>query len=172
MCIRIKSETQNTKLKTRNPKPETVSTNMRYSFLIIIFCLPLLLSAQKKDSLIDLVCPLNEAIEPPVEKKSYSLGGEDLKIVLTSPSDTIVKACTTAIITNIMREDAGTWTIMFNSADYYFLFSGITRTSVVKGQKVKAGEPIGSLKRGEKMILQIYDAETALDPRKYVSCVK
>jgi len=122
--------------------------------------------------LTDLVCPLNEAIEPPIEKKSYSLGGEELKVVLTSPSDTIVKASTTAVITNIMREEGGTWTVMFNSADYYFLYSGITRTSVVKGQKVKTGEAIGSLKRGEKMILQIYDAETALDPRKYVNCVK
>lgn len=145
---------------------------MRYLLLLIIYCIPMISNAQTQDSLTDLVCPLNEAIEPPVEKKSYSLGGEDLKVVLTSPSDTIVKACSAGIITNIMREDGGSWTVMFNSAEYYFLYSGITRTSVVKGQKVKTGEAIGSLKRGEKMILQIYDAETALDPRKYVSCAK
>jgi hypothetical protein len=140
--------------------------------LLVIFCLPLIVSAQKKDSLTNLICPLNEAIEPPAEKQPYSLGVQELKIVLTSPSDTSVKACTAGTVTNVMRDEDGTWVVMFNSKAYYFLYSGITRTVARKGQKVLAGEAIGYLKPREKLVLQIYDFETPLDPKKYVSCVK
>lgn len=146
---------------------------MKHYLLLAIFCLPLIVSAQKvKDSLTNLICPLNEAIEPPAEKQPYSLGVQELKIVLTSPSDTSVKACTAGTVTNVMRDEDGTWVVMFNSKAYYFLYSGITRTSARKGQKVQAGEAIGYLKPGDKMVLQIYDFETPLDPKKYVSCVK
>ena len=82
--------------------------------LLVIFCLPLIVLAQKKDSLTNLICPLNEAIEPPAEKQPYSLGVQELKIVLTSPSDTSVKACTAGTVTNIMRDEDGTWVVMFN----------------------------------------------------------
>ena len=145
---------------------------MRYSLLLAMFCLPLLLPAQKKDSLPSLVCPLNDAKEPPAEKQPYSLGVQELKIVLTSASDTSVKACTAGTITNVMRDDDGTWVIMFNSKDYYFLYSGVTRTTARKGQKLKSGEAMGYLNPGDKLMLQIYDFETPLDPKKYVECVK
>ena len=143
--------------------------------LLVTFCLPMLLMAQKtqkKDSLTGLVCPLNEAKEPPAEKQPYSLGVQELKVVLTSATDTSVKACTGGTITNVMRDEDGTWVIMFNSKDYYFLYSGVTRTSARKGQKLKAGEAMGYLNPGDKLILQIYDFETPLDPKKYVECLK
>ena len=143
----------------------------RTTKLLLIFLLPLGLMAQKKDSL-NLICPLNEAIEPPAEKQPYSLGVEELKIVLKSPVDTAVKACSSGTITNVMRDEDGTWTVMFNSKDYYFLYSGITRTSVRKGHYVQRSEPIGYLKPGEKLEFQLYDFETPLDPRKYLACTK
>jgi hypothetical protein len=135
------------------------------------FCLPLGLMAQKKDTL-KLICPLNEAIEPPAEKQPYSLGVEELKIVLKSPTDTTVKACMNGTITNVMRDDDGTWMVMFNNKDYYFLYSGVTKISVRKGQKVQGGEAIGYLKPGEKIEFQLYDFETPLNPKKYMTCVK
>jgi hypothetical protein len=139
--------------------------------LIILFCLPFSLLAQKKDSL-KLSCPLNEAVEPPPEKQPYSLGVEELKIVLKSPSDTTVKACISGTITNVMRDDDGTWIVMFNHKDYYFLYSGLSKTTVRKGQKVQNGDAIGMLKPGEKIELQVYDFETPLDPKKYLNCLK
>ena len=139
--------------------------------LILIFCLPFSLLAQKKDTL-KLSCPLNEAVEPPVEKQPYSLGVEELKIVLKSPSDTTVKACISGTITNIMRDEDGTWIVMFNYKDYYFLYSGISKVSVRKGQKVQNGDAIGMLKPGEKIEFQLYDFETPLDPKKYLNCGK
>src|SRR6476620_3402322 len=123
-------------------------------YLIIIgFCFPLSLFSQKKDSL-NLVCPLNDAVEPAKEKQPYSIGAEEVKIVLTSPTDTTVKATTAGTITNVMRDDDGTWMVMFNSKDYYFLYSGITRSSVRKGQRVAQGESIGYLKPGAKLEFQ------------------
>jgi Peptidase family M23 len=139
--------------------------------LIAFFCVPLSMLAQKKDSL-KLSCPLNEAVEPPKEKLPYSLGVEELKIVLKSPTDTTVKACAAGTITNVMRDDDGTWIIMFNNKDYYFLYSGITKTSARKGQKVQNGDALGYLKPGEKIELQVYDFETPLDPKKYLNCFK
>jgi Peptidase family M23 len=139
--------------------------------LIIIFCLSLSLAAQKRDTL-KLSCPLNEAVEPPPEKQPYSLGVEELKIVLASPSDTTVKACISGTVTNVMRDDDGTWMVMFNHKDYYFLYSGISKTSVRKGQRVQNGDAIGMLKPGEKIEFQLYDFETPLDPKKYLSCFK
>ncbi len=139
--------------------------------LIVFFCLPFILTAQKKDTL-NLLCPLNEAVEPAAEKQPYSLGVEELKIVLKSPSDTIVKACINGTVTNVMRDEDNTWMVMFNHNDYYFLYSGISKTSVRKGQKVQSGEAIGYLKPGEKIEFQVYDFETALDPKKYLDCIK
>jgi hypothetical protein len=139
--------------------------------LIVVFCLPFSLMAQKKDTL-KLICPLNEAIEPPVEKQPYSLGVAELKIVLKSATDTAVKACINGTITNVMKDDDGTWIVMFNHKDYYFLYSGITRTSARKGQRLQTGDMIGYLKPGDKIEFQLYDFETPLDPKKYMVCVK
>ena len=139
--------------------------------LIVVFCLPFSLMAQKKDTL-KLTCPLNEAIEPPAEKQPYSLGVEELKIVIKSPTDTTVKACIDGTITNVMKDDDGTWMVMFYHKDYGFLYSGITRTSARKGQKVQRGDMIGYLKPGNKIEFQLFDFDTPLDPKKYMTCVK
>lgn len=139
--------------------------------LIAVFGLPFNMLAQKKDTL-KLICPLNEAIEPPAEKQPYSLGVVELKIVLKSTTDTTVRAVIDGTITNVMKDDDGTWMVMFYHKDYGFLYSGITRTSARKGQKVKTGDMIGFLKPGDKIEFQLYDFETPLDPKKYMVCVK
>lgn len=141
-------------------------------YLLIAFLyLSLSLLAQKSDTL-KLSCPLNEAIETPVEKQPYSLGEEELKIVLRSLSDTTVKACTSGTITNVMRDEDGTWIVIFNNKDYYFWYSGLSKTAVKKGQKIQNGDAIGYLKPGEKIELQAYDFETPIDPKKYLDCRK
>jgi len=139
--------------------------------LIAIFCLPLSLLAQKKDSL-KLTCPLNEAVVPPAEKQAYSLGAEQPKIILMSATDTTVKACMSGTVTTIMRDEDGKWEIMFNNKDYYFDCSGITKVKVVKGQKLQAGDAIGIIKPGDKIELMVYDFETPLDPKRYLNCWK
>ena len=68
----------------------------KYLLLIFLF-LPLSLLAQKKDSL-RFTCLLNDATEPAPEKQGVDFGVKELKIVLSSATDTLVKACTDVVI--------------------------------------------------------------------------
>jgi len=145
--------------------------------LLVVIFLPLGLLAQRrgvgqKDSLPKLICPLNQAIEPPAEKQAYDLGVSQPKIILTSATDTTVKACISGTVTNVMRDEEGKWEVMFNNKDYYFYYSGITKVKVVKGQKLQGGDGIGIIKPGDKIELMVYDFETPLDPKRYLSCGK
>jgi hypothetical protein len=139
--------------------------------LVALFCLPFSMLAQKKDTL-KLSCPLNDASEPPPEKQPYSLGIPDVKIILTSPTDTTVKAVIAGTITNVMQDEEGKWQIIFYNKDYYFWYSGISRSAVRKGQKLQNGQAIGYIQPGQKIELKVYDFETPLDPKKYLDCWK
>jgi hypothetical protein len=141
------------------------------AYLLILFSfLPLCLLAQK-DTL-KMSCPLNEAVEPPAEKEPYSLGVSQPKIILTSASDTTVKACISGTVTSVMRDEDGKWEVLFNNKDYYFWYSGLLKAKVRKGQKVQNAEAIGIIKPGDKLELMIYDFETPVDPKKYLQCWK
>lgn len=149
---------------------------MRLSFQEFLLLTFLFLSsgvlAQKKDSL-RLTCLLNDASEPALEKQGVDLGSKELKIVLTSSTDTLVKACTDAVISTIQKDgDDGTWEIVFNYKDYWFWLSGLTTVVVRKGQKVKAGDILGHLETGRKIELLLYDFETPVDPKKFMKCGK
>ena len=139
-------------------------------YLVVVFCCSsFAMMAQKKDSL-QLSCPLNDAVEPAAEKPPYSLGVPQPKLILTSPSDTTVKACTSGTVTNVMRDEDGKWEVMFNNKDYYFWYSGLSKTNVRKGQKLQNGQGIGIIKPGDKIELMVYDFETPVDPKKYLNC--
>jgi hypothetical protein len=145
--------------------------------LLIVFCLPLGLLAQRrgvgqKDSLSKLLCPLNQAVEPPPEKQAYDLGVSQPKIILTSATDTTVKACINGTVTTVMKDEDGKWEVMFNNKDYYFYYSGITKVKVVKGQRLQGGDAIGIINPGDKIELMIYDFETPLEPKRYLNCWK
>jgi hypothetical protein len=140
-----------------------------FPFLFLLFAF--YSSAQKADSL-KLSCPLTNATEPPAEKKSFELGIEQPKMFLTSATDTTVKACINGTVTNVMRDEEGKYEVMFHNKDHYFWYSGLTKATVRKGQKVQNGEAIGTLKQGEKLELMLYDFETPVDPKKYLSCGK
>jgi Peptidase family M23 len=139
----------------------------RVYLLLIIFYPPFNLLAQ--DSLV-LSCPLNEKLESPVEKKSYSIGAADLKAVWISKTDTTVKACTNGMITVILHDADGKWEAMFSHDVFTFWYSGLSGLTVVKGQKIKNGETIGYTKKTEKITLQMMDAETSVDPKEFLDC--
>ncbi len=143
----------------------------KYLLLTFIF-LPFSLLAQKKDSL-RLTCLLNDASEPAPEKKSVDFGTKELKIVLSSPTDTLVKACTEAVISTIQKDaDDDTWEIVFYHKNYWFWLSGLSKVAVRKDQKVKTGDTLGYLDTGKKIELLLYDFETPIDPKKYMKCEK
>src|SRR5258705_9745147 len=137
----------------------------RYLYhVVVLCCFSFGLAAQKKDSL-KLSCPLNEAVEPPAEKQPYSLGVPQPKLILMSLSDTTVKACINGTVTTVMRDEDGKWEVMFNNKDYYFWYSGLSKTKVIKGQKLQNGEAVGIIKPGDKLELMLYDFETPIDPK-------
>ncbi len=143
----------------------------KYLLLIFLF-LPLTLLAQKKDSL-RLTCLLNDAKERAPEKQGVDFGVKELKIVLSSATDTLVKACTDVVISTIQRDaDDGSWEIVFYHKDYWFWLSGLTKVVVRKDQKLKTGDILGHLETGKKIELLLYDFETPIDPKKYMKCGK
>lgn len=124
---------------------------------------------------IRLLCPLNDATVVPPPKTQVP-GDPDLCIVVLSLTDSAVKAVTNGKITSVEDnpDEKGKWDIVFFSRykniDYYFWYSGLAKTIVNRNQVIKAGQPIGYIKPGDKIELLMYDFETPLDPTKYLSC--
>ena len=142
----------------------------KYLLLLLLF-LPVGMLAQKKDTL-KLACLLNDAIEL-TEKQAVDLGTKELKIVLASSTDTLVKSCADVVISNIERDaDDGTWEILFKQKNYWFWLSGLNKVVVRKDQKIKTGEVLGHLEIGKKIEMLLYDFETPIDPHKYMNCWK
>jgi len=116
---------------------------------------------------------LNDAIEPVTEKPAVNLGSKELKLVLASATDTLVKSCADAVISTIQQDpDDGTWEILFQQKNYWFWLSGLTKVVVRKNQKIKTGDVLGHLEPGKKIELLLYDFETPIDPKKYMNCWK
>ncbi len=83
----------------------------------------------------------------------------------------MVKACTDAVISTIQRDaEDGTWEVVFYRKNYWFWLSGLSKVVVRKDQRVKTGDVIGHLETGKKIELLLYDFETPIDPKKYMSC--
>lgn len=141
---------------------------LRWMLCIFIF-LPLNLLAQKKDSL-RLACLLDNATQHTPEKPAIILGQAEPKIILSSASDTLVKACADVVISTIQRDEEGKWEIVFNHKNYWFWLTGLSKVVVRKDQKIKTGETLGHLETGKKIELLLYDFETPLDPKKYMNC--
>jgi len=143
--------------------------HQRY-LLLVFLCLSLHLLAQKKDTL-RLTCLLDNATEHQ-EKQAINSGQKELKIILSSATDTMVKACTDAVISTIEKDEEGKWDIVFYHKDYWFWLTGLSKVVVRKDQKVKTGDTIGILMAGQKIELLLYDFETPVDPKKYMNCSK
>jgi hypothetical protein len=126
-------------------------------------------NAQRKDSLRTLVCPVQPAVEV-IEKAPFQYDKPEIKIVLSSPSDTTVKAGIDGTVTNVQRDEDGKWLVVFFHNDYWFWYSGISKVAVRKNQKLKTGEPLGYIAPGDKVELVLYDFETQIDPKRFLDC--
>lgn len=135
--------------------------------LSLLACL--LSSAQKKDSL-KFTCLLQDAVEAAPAKAGIELGAKELKLVLSSQTDTLVKACADVVISTVQRDEYGRFELVFHHKHYWFWLSGLSSAVVRRDQKLKTGEVLGHVKRGEKIELLLYDFETPLDPKKYMKC--
>ncbi len=125
----------------------------------------------KKDSLV-LVCPLEAATYHAPEKGAYDMGVDEPHVIISSDTDTLVKASFSGKVTTIQRSDEGLWELVFHHDDYWFWYTGLEKVKAIKNQTFKAGDVIGIVKPGAKMELRIYDFETPLDPKNYLPCKK
>jgi hypothetical protein len=141
---------------------------LRNSLWLALLFLPSTVIAQKKDSL-RLNCLLENATEHTEKQSSYS-GQRELKIILSSSTDTLVKAPIDVVISTLQRDEEGTWDVVFYHKDYWFWLSGLSKLTVRKDQKLKTGDTIGVLLPGQKAELLLYDFETPIDPGKYMNC--
>jgi hypothetical protein len=135
---------------------------------------PSILLAQK-DS-IRLICPLNDATVVPPPKNAIEFDQPDLCIVLTSVPDTIVKACTGARVTNVVKneDEGGKWEVVifckYKDKEYYFWYTGLEKVIVRRNELLKEGQTIGFIKPSGTIELLMYDFETQVDQTKYLDC--
>lgn len=138
-----------------------------------LLSLPVPAAAQKsrkpaKDSLLLSCIFFNAKDLTPKEERSDGLS--EPKLVLSSDTDTTVKAAMDAIVSKVQRDQNGTWEVVYYHQDYWFWISGINKVAVRPNQRVKAGDAIGYNEPGQPIELLVYDFETLVDPRKYLRC--
>jgi hypothetical protein len=143
---------------------------MRYILVLTLLTISLHSNAQKNTKVPPprLICPLADAKEI-IEKQPYSLGKE-LKIILSSSSDTSVKAGVAGTVTNVQQDEDHKYIIILEFKNYYFWYGGITKPLVREDQKIKAGDLLGTLPPGGKLELHFFDFEDPIDPKKLLDC--
>jgi murein DD-endopeptidase MepM/ murein hydrolase activator NlpD len=143
---------------------------MNYFLVLALLTGSLYSSAQKNTKIPPprLICPLANATEV-FEKQPYSLGKE-LKIILSSASDTTVKAGVAGTVTNVQQDEDHKYIVILEFKNYYFWYGGITKPLVREDQKIKAGDILGTLAPGGKLELHFFDFEDPIDPKKLLDC--
>lgn len=119
-----------------------------------------------------LSCFLQNAVIHASESRNQLFNTDELKLVMSSTSDSLVKACIDGEVTTVQREADGTYEIVFFYKDYWFWLSGLQRSTVRAKQKFRKGEPLGILTPGAKLELLLFDFETPVDPRPLMDCDK
>lgn len=145
---------------------------MRYllkkSVLLILLAAPVSVMAQK-EVLGTLKCPFEHGSgkEP---KEPYTWEPKDEKIIMISKVDSIVRSCITGTISNVETTEDNNYQIVLYVKNYYFWYYGIEKPLVKKGQKVTAGEAIGTYKFGSELEFRMYKDEDQKDPRNLLEC--
>jgi hypothetical protein len=126
---------------------------------------------EKKDSLGVLTCPLNGGYQPAQSKQAYEYDKPPLNIILTSATDSVVRASVDGTVSKVQRGDEG-FEIVFFHNNYWFWYSGLLKSATRPNQKVKAGDVLGYIQPGQPIEVLIYDFETPIDPKQYFDCKK
>lgn len=124
-----------------------------------------------KDTTLTMSCLLNQAVTHQADRKNSMYDTEELKLILSSPTDTLVKACADAVISTVQRESDGTYEIVFYHNDFWFWLSGVSKVFVKPRQNVKNGQPLGMVTPNAKIELLLFNFETPVDPLNYLKCV-
>lgn len=130
-------------------------------------------SFAQKDS-IRLLCPLQNATLVKKAKQPMLFDVPEMSVLLTSATDSVVMACAGVQVTNTETDEDGKLGVVlfcrFRDKDYYFWYTGLSKLTVKRLEVLKAGQPLGLIKPGDKLELLMYDFETPVDPLRYLQC--
>lgn len=118
---------------------------------------------------LSLACPLEHASgrEP---KEPFSWDPPDMKIIMMSQSDTLVRSAYEGRVSNISKTEDGFYELVIYHANYYFWYYNVTRPLVAGGQAVRSGQHIGVYTPGSELEFRVFRNETLLDPRGWLQC--
>lgn len=138
--------------------------------LLLITCV-MVLSASAQDDSTAFSCPLQQA-RLHIDSASMKMAGtaQDLKMILSSDTDSLVKATADAVVFAVQRQADGTYEIVYSHEDYYFWVSGIDKPLVRAQQRVSRRQAIGTLAPGKKLEILLFEFETPVDPADYLPC--
>lgn len=144
---------------------------MRTLISSIIICGSLLFAANSfAQGSPKFACPLSDARFHVDSAAAKYAGSEEIKLIISSDSDSLVKASADGVISAVQREPDGTWSIVYNYEDFWFWLSGIQQPLVRMQQRVKKGQAIGKLAVGAQLEILLFDFETPADPMEFLPC--
>ena len=142
------------------------------NLFFILLSSPIFLFAQyneMKPEAMVLTCPFEHGSgrEP---KEAYTWNPPDLKVIMTSRVDSVVRSCINATVIKVESGEDNTHEIVINVNDIYFWYHGVIKPLVSKGQVVTAGQPLGIYTFGTELEFRMYKFEQMLDPRDLLEC--
>lgn len=116
-----------------------------------------------------LKCPFEHGSgrEP---KEAFTWDPQDVKVIMISKVDTIVRSVITGAISNVNETEDKKYEIVVYYKNYYFWYDGLAKSLVKKGQNVVAGQSIGTYTLGNELELRMFKHETQVDPRNFLEC--
>jgi len=124
---------------------------------------------QKKIDSLRLACPVPGAIMQSPSKEGYGYKG-DVKVILKNAADTLFLAPVDSKIDLITIGEGGKYDIVMHYYNYNIWFTGLSKVLVKKNDKLKTGQPVGTIAPGDELELLLFDDEEPVDPKKYLDC--
>jgi hypothetical protein len=124
-----------------------------------------------KDTLSSLGCPLLTGIMKTPSQEGYGYKG-DLKMVITSASDTLLLSPVDGKIDLVTTGEGGKYEIVMHHQDYNIWLTGVGKVLAKKNDLVKKGQPLGNLKPGDEIEFLFFNDEEPVDPGKWLDCRK
>ena len=122
----------------------------------------------KQEKLV-LTCPFEHGSgrEP---KEAFTWDSPDLKVILISKVDSVVRSCIKATVVKVEPAEEGYHEVVINVNDFYFWYYGLFKPIVTRGQTVNAGQSIGIYKLGTELEFRMFKFEDMQDPRELLEC--
>ena len=131
-----------------------------------------ILSLQAQSDSLTLLCPLNHGTPRIIRAGDKDYGKtSEYGVMITSKSDSLVKAVHEGTIVTVARSEDGKYDILIQFRGYYFWMAGVISPRVKTNQRIKSGDTVGTYTPGEFLEILMYYHEEPVNPRKYLKCM-